>query len=104
MKVEQLQELFDTLLAHAAYKMSAMASTARELILKLPHEWLLENIEARADKLLSANDLLDYQGLFVLYKEIDIELAKRLAERALANPDPEIKEAGEDFCEVLGIS
>jgi hypothetical protein len=101
MKPEQLQHLFDVLLAHTAYRMSATADTASELILKLPHEWLLENIEVQAEPLLSANDVLDYQGLFVLYRQIDIGLAKRLTERALANSDPEIREAGADFAEVL---
>jgi len=102
MKPEQLQQLFDVLLAHAVYLVSGSASTARELILKLPHNWLLENIEVHAEKLLSANDFYDYQGLLVLYRELDTELAKKLAERALTNSDSEIRELGENFFKMNG--
>jgi len=74
---------------------------ARELILTLPHEWLLANIEEQAEKLLTNNDDEDYRGLFLLYRQLDPRLARKLAERAMASPNPEIKEIGEYFMEML---
>lgn len=101
MKVEQLQQLFSNLLAIACYLNGAGAEVARELILTLPHEWLLTNIEMQAEQLLTDKNDEDYRGLFLLYRQLDPKLARKLAERAVASPNQEIKETGEHFMEVL---
>lgn len=100
-ETEQLQQLFSNLLAIASYLNGSGAETARELILALPREWVLANIEVQAEHLLADNDDINYRGLFILYLQLDLKLAKALAERALASLDRDIKETGEYFMEVL---
>jgi hypothetical protein len=44
----------------------------------------------------------EYRRLLELYLLLDEELTRKLAQRALANSDPEVIEAGQDFIELLG--
>jgi len=70
---------------------------ARAIILSLPHDWLLANIEQYAEPLLAYEDDEEYRRLLELYSLIDRDLTLKLARRAAEHADPDIKEAGEDF-------
>lgn len=95
MEVSELKELFPEWLwwssSHSA------GHIAREIIASLPREWVLERIEATAESLLRDGDYDNYQGLLQLYRELDPGLTLRLARRAAANDDPDIRDIGEDF-------
>jgi hypothetical protein len=74
---------------------------ARTAILNLPREWVLERIEAVAEPLLQRGDYEEYQRLLELYRDLDPGVTRRLAERAAAHADPDVREAGEDFLAAL---
>jgi hypothetical protein len=97
---EQLQMIISNLLAIAS-SLNGQMDTARDLILTIPRTWLLEHIEDAAESVLMREDDEDYRGLFELYLRIERQLARRLAERAVASQKPEVVEAGKYFMEVL---
>ena len=99
MKISERQQLFDELLYLASVGHADIA-LCREVILSLPREWVVSNIERRAEPLLGRGTDEEYRRLIELYIDIDCNLAWRLAKKALQNDDPDIREVGEDF---LGI-
>jgi hypothetical protein len=74
----------------------------RKLILSLPRDWVLSRIEEVAEPILRSGDYDEYRRLLELYFELDRELASRLAARARAQEDEDVREAGEDFLDRLG--
>jgi hypothetical protein len=96
MSVEEKQQLFYELLEVACYS-HGLTHFARELILSLPHDWLVENIEQYAEPILRREDYEEYRGILAIYSEIDKDLTRKLAERAIKHDDLDIREAGEDF-------
>ena len=72
------------------------AGRAKAAILELPHDWLRDNIEASAERLLAESDYLDWVNILEVVSQIDPAVRKRLAERAAAHSDPEIRELGEE--------
>lgn len=70
-------------------------------ILTIPKEWVLQHIEHLAEPLLQAEDEWEYRRLFEVYYILDKSLARKLALRATNNPNPDIKEAGQDFSKQL---
>ncbi|MCI0422355.1 MAG: hypothetical protein L0312_24560 [Acidobacteria bacterium] len=99
LQVEEIKQLLPQLVAVATHVCGDIVR-ARELLLALPHSWLLENIESAAEPLLAVGDYEDYFRFIELYELIDKELANRLARRAAESTNPEIRAAGEEF---LGI-
>lgn len=73
------------------------ARKARELILSLPKEWLLEHIESISEPILQANEEEDFWRILELYFEIDPQLTENLAKRAINHSDEYIREAGQYF-------
>src|SRR5262249_56320922 len=73
----------------------------RDMILSLPREWVLANIEQEVEPLLRDGTDDEYRRFLELYELLDRELTLKLARRAAAHPDPNIREAGEDFLEKL---
>jgi hypothetical protein len=73
------------------------SSRTWSIILRMPRRWVISNIEAVAESFLPSFDRLEYSMLLGLYEELDYELARRLALRASASDDFDIKEVGEDF-------
>lgn len=69
----------------------------RDAILRLPRKWVLPRVEAIAEPLLAEGTYDEYRRLLELYVLLDPALTQRLAERAVQHPDPDIREAGEDF-------
>jgi hypothetical protein len=80
------------------------ARKAREIILSMPHEWLLLNLEEVAESIMTTNDEEDFRRLFELYLEIDRELAVKLTNRILNHADEYIREIGHEFVEILSNS
>jgi hypothetical protein len=73
----------------------------RDMILSLPREWVLANIEAEAEPLLQDGTYDEYRRLLELYELLDRDLTLKLARRAAAHADPDVREAGEEFLEHL---
>jgi hypothetical protein len=96
LKLEERQNLFNELVDLASVSHSDI-ELCRKAILSFPKTWLLANIEKSAESLLQDGTDEEYRRLLELYIDIDRELAQRLARRALAHADPDIREAGEDF-------
>lgn len=97
------QDLFNDLLALASVSHSDI-ELCREVILSLPKNWLLKNIENGAQELLADGTDEEYRRLLELYINIDDHLTERLIKRALKHEDEDIREAGEDFQKYLQIT
>jgi hypothetical protein len=80
------------------------ARKAREIILSIPKEWLLLNVEEAAESIMKTNDEEDFRRLFELYLEIDRELAVKLTARILNHSDEYIREIGQDLAKILSSS
>lgn len=97
---EELQDLLPFLLSHAR-SVHPYLRRVRQLILTIPKDWLTDNIEKAAEPLLTTGDDEEYRRLLELYIQIDDELAIKLAKRAQASTDPNIRDVGEEFMEEL---
>jgi hypothetical protein len=77
----------------------------RKVILTLPKDFVLANIEQVSEPLLLTSDPVyqyeEYRRLLELYIEIDRDITERLASRASQGEIEEIREAGEDFLALL---
>jgi hypothetical protein len=73
----------------------------REAILSMPRKWVVANIEESAEPLLQGGNHEEYRRLLELFIELDRELTRKLALRALQSKDADIREAGMDFIEAL---
>ena len=103
--VEEIIPFFDLLVNLASVGHSDIG-LVREVILSLPKDFLLANIEKSAEAVLRdamkhEDSYEEYRRLLELYIEIDPDLTKRLAERALESDDEDIREAGSDAMECL---
>jgi hypothetical protein len=74
----------------------------REIIQSMPREWVLLHIEREAEPLLRGGTDDEYRRFLELYELLDLDLTRRLARRAAAHADPDIREAGEDFLMKFG--
>lgn len=99
---DERKELFPDLLALASYCHGSTIA-ARDLVLSLPKEWLLANIEEAAEPLLRCG-YEEYRGLTEVYIRLDRSLAYKLAHRAAADSDEDVKEAGQDLLERLNTT
>jgi hypothetical protein len=75
-----------------------------KVILSFPKDFLLANIEKSAETVLSnatQDAYVEYRCLLALYDKIDYQLTYRLAQRALQSEDEDVREAGEDYMELL---
>lgn len=97
---EERQQLLPDLLSLACC-CHGLTVDARELVLELPREWLIKNIEEAAEPLLGFDDYEEYRGLFQIYLELDLTLARKLAERAAIHSDADIKDSADDFFRIL---
>ncbi len=99
--VAERQDLFDELVRLASVGHADVA-LSREAILSLPRDWVLANVDAHAEPLLRDGTDEEYRRLLELYVLLDPDLTRRLATRAAAHHDEDVREAGEDFLERLG--
>lgn len=95
MKTEDRMDVFPQLLISCLSP--KWRKIAQSLILSIPKEWLLANIETVSKPLIERADYQDYFALLRLFKEIDLSLATKLALEAATSSDEEIREIGEDF-------
>jgi hypothetical protein len=93
---EEKKELFGALVFLAS---SAHGSIdfVRDLILSMPRDWVLNNIEREAEPLLQEGTYDEYRRFLELYELLDAGMTQRLARRATTHPDPDVREAGEDY-------
>lgn len=70
---------------------------ARDYILSLPREWVLERIEQAVEPNLCDADEQIFRRYLELYYTLDPDLTAKLVKRALEHPDDAIQEAGKDF-------
>lgn len=75
------------------------SDAAKKILLSLPRDWLLANIEQASKSILISSDESDYRLLFELYLMLDVNLASNLAKKALEHSNKDIQEAGNDFME-----
>jgi hypothetical protein len=100
---EEKEQLFNELIGAASTGHSDI-EIVREIILSMPKEWLLANIEKSSEPFLSNDSYEEYRRFLELYYEIDNNLTLRLAQRAINSSNSDIREAGEDFIRRLNIS
>ena len=98
--ISEIQQLLDVWVALASH-LNGFTQTARDLILRLPRDWVLERIEAVAEPLLETGTDEEYRRLLELYRLLDSELTLRLARRAAASPDRHVREVGEEFLQSM---
>jgi hypothetical protein len=100
MDVAERQELFPELvqLARAAH---GPVGAVRGLILALPRAWAKDRIEAEVEPALQEEEYDDYWTLLAPFEQLDVALARRLAQRAAAHRQPDIRELGQAFLERL---
>lgn len=96
LNTEDLKAIINELVFLASF-VHGQIQTIRELILSLPKDWLIQNIEKAAEPILAKGSYEEYRRLLELYVQIDNDLLKRLVERALLSTDSDILEAGKDF-------
>ena len=66
-------------------------------VVALPRVWVLERIERVATETLDLADYWEYRRLLELADLLDAHLVQRLVLLGLANSDPDVQEAAEDF-------
>ena len=96
----ELIQLFDDLIFLSSFSHRSI-KIIRDIIASLPRTWVLSEIEKTAEPILSEGDYGEFRRFLELYIELDYSLTLRLAKRAKQNDDPDIKEAGEDFLQIL---
>ncbi len=94
--VDELQELIGPLMFLASFSHGSIGAV-RDLICSLPRAWLLNNIEREAEPLLQEGTYDEYRRFLELYELLDAGMTQRLARRAAAHSDPDIREAGEEY-------
>jgi hypothetical protein len=98
--VADLKELLTFLLSHSI-SVHQYLFAFRAIILRIPRDWLAQNIETAAEPFLKEGDDETFRRFLELYFQIDSSLTRRLAERAVASSDADTREAGADFLEKL---
>lgn len=93
---EELRELLPELILRASTAHGAL-DLVRRYILALPREWLLAGIEKEAEPYLASGTYDEYRRFLELYSQLDAALTTRLAQRAAAHADSDIREAGLEY-------
>lgn len=94
----QTAQLLEALLECAcSAQNSRNINLGRDGLVALPRAWLLARIEAAAEPYVQCNDDWEYRRLLEVYAQLDPVLVQRLVQRGLDHPNPEIREAAEDF-------
>jgi hypothetical protein len=92
--------LFNELVFLASFSHGSIQSV-RDIILSLPRDWVLSNIESSVEPLLSNGTYDEYRRFLELYSQLDRNLTLKLARRAFEYSDEDIREAGEEYLESL---
>ena len=78
------------------YRSIRLHQAAHTAILRLPHDWLAQNLETAILPLLDSADHIDFDFFVQLGWKIDRALTRKIAQLALANPDADVRELGAD--------
>lgn len=92
LSTEEKKVLLPELMALASYS-HGLTGRAWELILSLPHDWLISNIEEYANPQLEVGGYEEYSAFLGLYEKISPKLFQDLLERGKNHPDAEVREA-----------
>ncbi|NTX25848.1 hypothetical protein HT746_01570 [Burkholderia pyrrocinia] len=87
---------FKQLILMSSY-VNGFTEECRNLILELPRDWVMKNIEAEIDGVLDNGGYEEYRCLLELCCELDRDLMIKFAKRALDSSDEDIRDAGADF-------
>lgn len=98
--MEEKKQVFGDLLSLASFA-HGLTERCHRILLSMPRQWILDNIEASAMPILRHATSEEYRALFLLYFQLDHGLARRLAEHAAIHPDPEVQDASQDFKDKL---
>jgi hypothetical protein len=93
---DELKGIFQNLVLTASWA-HAHTGTARALVLKIPRDCVLQHIQPVIDSILATDDPDEFRRMMELAQELDRALLLRICKRAVNHPNPEIREAGEDF-------
>lgn len=101
--VKERLPFFDDLVSLASVDHSDI-ELVWEVILSLPKNFVLANIEKSVNTVLNkaTQDVyVEYRCFLELYFKIDRQIAYRLAQRALQSEDEDVREAGEYFMKLI---
>jgi hypothetical protein len=96
LKAEELKLIFDRLLSSAC-QTSNLIAFAIPILLRLPKQWLLENLDKHIEPFIAKYQSEAYIAIIEIYKRLDLGKALEWTKRASADADPHIKQVGEDF-------
>ncbi|MDH5606902.1 MAG: hypothetical protein OEY93_08445 [Anaerolineae bacterium] len=96
LKEEDKKKLFKDIVYFTSFSHGATLYF-RNIIKGLPRKWVVNNIEEIINGILENGTYDEYRRVLELYIELDDELTKKVAIRAIHHEDLDIKEAGEDF-------
>lgn len=88
-RTELFREIFDKCLT------TLWGQFAQEILMSLPREWLLQNLETACLDQLAGSDDQDFRLLMGVLWEFDIPMAIRIATSALQSNDCEIREVAQ---------
>jgi hypothetical protein len=92
--LDEQKQLFPELI-QAARSAHGPIGAVRDLIGALPRDWVLAHIDALVEPILRSEEYDDYWMFLELYEQLDPERAMKLARRAIAQSDPDIRDVGE---------
>jgi hypothetical protein len=95
MAVDERKAIFPDLLELCTSQ--KFGCSAQDIVLGLPRDWVIDNIEAAARPLLDQADNIDYLMLLSLYERLGNDLAMRLAREGASSSDFDIRELGEEY-------
>lgn len=97
---EQKKELFPDLVALSSTA-HGLTDDAIQVMMSLSKDWILANIQPLVESILSNASDEEYRMVLRIYAGLSTSLARDLAVRAMNHPDPDIREAGDDWCSRL---
>jgi len=100
--VSERLKLFPELVYLASWT-NGFLETVRSLILSLPRDWVLANVEKIAEPLMQQGTDDEYRRFLELYEQLDRNLARKLASKAEQNSNADIQEAGREFFQRLSV-
>ncbi|MEM9776438.1 MAG: hypothetical protein AAF902_17810 [Chloroflexota bacterium] len=80
------------------------STIAREIILSLPQNYLMENIERESEFVLKNDDFLDWVNILSLFEDIHPVIAVRLAKRMVNHSNADLIEWGNEYLTEKNIS
>lgn len=92
--------VFDLLVYYSSFTHGSVVFF-QDIILSLPKEWVIKNIERYADSILNGGDEDEYRRMLELYFRLDYSLTLILANRAMLNTNLAIREVGKEFVDTI---